>query len=56
MKEILEKHIAQCFKGTTQLSKSALVRAIQLDFPSWSFNTVSMYLSQLKKRGLACLK
>jgi hypothetical protein len=50
--ETLEKHIRHYFKGSERLSKQKLVGAIKKDFPDWSDNTISMYLSKLKKEGI----
>lgn len=52
MAEALEKHISRYFKGNERLSKQKLVGAIKKDFPHWADNTINMYLSKLKKRGI----
>jgi hypothetical protein len=50
--ETLEKHIGQYFLENERLSKKKLVGSIKKDFPSWSDNTINMYLSRLKKEGV----
>jgi len=50
--ETLEKHIGRYFKENERLSKQKLVGSIKKDFPSWSDNTINMYLSRLKKEGI----
>lgn len=52
MTETLEKHIGRYFKESERLSKQKLVISIKKDFPSWSDNTINMYLSKLKKEGV----
>lgn len=52
MAETLEKHISCYFKESERLSKQMLVKSIKKDFPDWSDNTINMYLSKLKKRGI----
>lgn len=52
MTETLEKHIGSYFKENERLSKQKLVGSIKKDFPSWSDNTINMYLSKLKKEGI----
>lgn len=52
MAETLEKHIGRYFKENERLSKQKLVGSIKKDFPSWSDNTINMYLSRLKKEGI----
>lgn len=52
MAETLEKHISRYFKESERLSKQMLVKSIKKDFPDWSDNTINMYLSKLKKRGI----
>ncbi len=52
MAETLEKHIGRYFKESERLSKQKLVGSIKKDFPSWSDNTINMYLSKLKKEGI----
>ena len=52
MTETLEKHISSYFKENEKLSKQKLVGSIKKDFPSWSDNTINMYLSKLKKEGI----
>lgn len=52
MAEALEKHINRYFKGNERLSKQELVGAIKKDFPDWTDNTINMYLTKLKKRGI----
>lgn len=52
MAETLEKHISRYFKENGKLSKQKLVGSIKKDFPSWSDNTINMYLSKLKKEGI----
>lgn len=52
MAEALEKHINRYFSGNERLSKQKLVGAIKKDFPDWTDNTINMYLSKLKKRGI----
>lgn len=52
MAETLEKHINRYFKGNERLSKQKLVEAIKKDFPDWADNTINMYLSKLKKKGI----
>ncbi len=52
MTETLEKHIRRYFKESVRLSKQKLVGSIKKDFPSWSDNTINMYLSKLKKEGI----
>lgn len=52
MAETLEKHIGRYFKESERLSKQNLVGSIKKDFPSWSDNTINMYLSKLKKEGI----
>lgn len=52
MTETLEKHISRYFKESVRLSKQKLVGSIKKDFPSWSDNTINMYLSKLKKQGV----
>lgn len=49
MSEALEKHIVRYFKESDKLSKQNLVGSIKKDFPSWSDNTINIYLSKLKK-------
>ncbi|WP_312082161.1 MULTISPECIES: DUF6577 family protein [Epilithonimonas] len=48
----MEQHIEHYFKGSDKLSKDRLVFSIKKDFPSWSENTINMYLSKLKKYGV----
>jgi len=48
----LEKHINSYFIGNKRLSKQKLVGFIKNDFPNWSDNTINIYLSKLKKRGV----
>lgn len=52
MAETLEKHIGRYFKESERLSKHKLVGSIKRDFPAWSDNTINMYLSKLKKKGI----
>lgn len=52
MAKALEKHIGRYFKESERLSKQTLVGSIKKDFPSWSDNTINMYLSKLKKEGI----
>ncbi|MFD1630236.1 DUF6577 family protein [Pseudopedobacter beijingensis] len=52
MAETLEKYIRRYFKESERLSKQKLVGSIKKDFPSWSDNTINMYLSKLKKEGV----
>lgn len=52
MAKTLEKNISRYFKQSTRLSKKMLVDSIKKDFPSWSDNTINMYLSRLKKEGI----
>lgn len=52
MAETLEKNISRYFKESARLSKKMLVGSIKKDFPSWSDNTINMYLSRLKKEGI----
>ncbi len=52
MAETLEKHIGRYFKESERLSKQKLVESIKKDFPTWSDNTINMYLSKLKKEGV----
>ena len=52
MAETLEKHISRYFKESGKLSKQKLVGSIKKDFPTWSDNTINMYLSKLKKEGI----
>ena len=52
MAEALEKHISRYFKGNERLSKQKLVGSIKKDFPTWSDNTINMYLSRLKQEGI----
>lgn len=52
MAETLEKHISNYFKRNERLSKQKLVESIKMDFPSWSENTINVYLSRLKKEGI----
>ncbi|WP_262250343.1 DUF6577 family protein [Parapedobacter soli] len=52
MAEVLEKYISRYFKGNERLPKQRLVESIKKDFPSWSDNTINMYLSKLKKQGV----
>lgn len=52
MAETLEKHIGRYFKESERLSKQKLVCSIKRDFPTWSDNTINMYLSKLKKEGI----
>ncbi|MHC8948767.1 DUF6577 family protein [Sphingobacterium hungaricum] len=52
MTQALEKHIGRYFKESERLSKQKLVGSIKKDFPSWSDNTINMYLSKLKKEGV----
>lgn len=52
MSEALEKHIGRYFKENEKLSKQKLVGSIKRDFPTWSDNTINMYLSKLKKEGV----
>ena len=49
---LLEKHIGYYFREASSLSKQQLVHSIKQDFPSWSDNTINMYLSKLKKEGV----
>lgn len=51
MAKTLEKHIGRYFKESRRLSKQKLVVSIKKEFPSWSDNTINMYLSRLKKEG-----
>lgn len=48
----MEKEIQNYFKENSRLSKQELVGMIMHDFPKWSYNTINMYLSKLKKRGI----
>jgi len=48
----LEKYIGRYFKGNERLPKQKLVGSIKKDFPDWSDNTINMYLSRLKKKGV----
>lgn len=52
MTEALQKHINRYFQENRRLSKQRLVGSIKEDFPNWSYNTISMYLSKLKKEGI----
>ena len=52
MAETLEKHIGRYFKENKKLPKQKLVGSIKKDFPGWSDNTINMYLSKLKRRGI----
>lgn len=52
MAAALEKHIGRYFKGNERLPKQKLVGSIKKDFPDWSDNTINMYLSRLKKKGV----
>lgn len=52
MAETLEKHIGRYFKDSERLSKQKLVGSVKKDFPSWSDNTINIYLSKLKKEGV----
>lgn len=52
MAEALKKYINLYFKGNERLSKQKLVDSIKKDFPNWSYNTINMYLSKLKKEGI----
>ena len=52
MAETLERYIGGYFKEGERLSKQTLVGSIKKDFPSWSDNTINMYLSKLKKEGI----
>lgn len=52
MAETLEKNISRYFKENLRLSKEMLVESIKKDFPSWSDNTINIYLSKLKKGGM----
>jgi len=52
LSETLEKHIGRYFKDSERLSKQKLVGSIKRDFPTWSDNTINMYLSRLKKEGV----
>ncbi len=48
----LEKHISTYFEKVEKLSKQLLVQSIKKDFPNWAENTINMYLSNLKKKGI----
>jgi len=50
--ETLEKHISRYFEESKRLSKKELVISIKNNFPTWSDNTINMYLSKLKKEGI----
>ncbi|MGO4770888.1 DUF6577 family protein [Flavobacterium sp. W22_SRS_FK3] len=52
MNKTLEHKIHYYFGNNKKLSKPEFVLAIKKDFPSWSGNTINMYLSQLKKEGI----
>lgn len=52
MAAALEKYIGRYFKGNERLPKEKLVGSIKKDFPDWSDNTINMYLSRLKKKGV----
>ncbi|SJN33264.1 hypothetical protein FM120_08515 [Sphingobacterium faecium PCAi_F2.5] len=52
MTETLEKHISRYFEESKRLSKKELVISIKNNFPTWSDNTINMYLSKLKKEGI----
>lgn len=52
MNKSLEHKIHYYFGNNKKLSKPEFVLAIKKDFPSWSGNTINMYLSQLKKEGI----
>ena len=52
MAAALEKYIGRYFKGNQRLPKQKLVGSIKKDFPDWSDNTINMYLSRLKKKGV----
>ncbi|SHM51860.1 DUF6577 family protein [Flavobacterium saccharophilum] len=52
MNKALEHKIHYYFGNNKKLSKPEFVLAIKKDFPSWSGNTINMYLSQLKKEGI----
>ncbi len=52
MAAALEKYIGRYFKGNERLPKQKLVGSIKKDFPDWSDNTINMYLSRLKKKGV----
>lgn len=52
LSEVLEKHIGSYFKEREKLSKQKLVESVKKDFPGWSDNTINMYLSRLKKKGI----
>lgn len=52
MTETLEKYISSYFNGNDRLSKQKLVEKIKKDFPNWADNTINMYLSKLKKKGI----
>ena len=48
----MEKHISRYFEESKRLSKKELVISIKNNFPTWSDNTINMYLSKLKKEGI----
>lgn len=52
MNKTLEHKIHYYFGNNKKLTKTEFVLAIKKDFPSWSGNTINMYLSQLKKDGI----
>lgn len=49
---ILEYKINHYFKGKQPLSKDELVNAISNEFPNLNLNTITVYLSKLKKEGV----
>lgn len=48
----IEEQIKIYFENNKKISKENLTKAIKVDFPNWSQNTINTYLYQLKKRGI----
>lgn len=48
----IEKQIKNYFESNKTISKEDLSKAIKVDFPNWSDNTINTYLYKLKKRGI----
>lgn len=48
----IEKQIKNYFEINKTISKEDLRKAIKIDFPNWSDNTINAYLYQLKKQGI----
>lgn len=52
MEKIVENHIIRYFDNKDALSKKDLMELLKNDFPTWSDNTINVYLYKLKKKSV----